>query len=326
MSAVPSITAPSTAEEILKGLSITSSAVSNAASRGKNYAVSYATGDNGSYILNVLFYVLLYVFIIFLIALLIHFTIHPIFKFTPGSKGYIGVPALYDNKVYVDPLKSFDALGAQQTDKPLPLEKDTISKNKFVNDFSFSVDIFVRKITDDESSAKRVILYKAAVDSSGNAIPIDTLPIKTTLDMQNAMSLNSAMYMYLNDTNDLGLTFFSGITTTPYSSREIKNIPLYKPFRVTVVVSKKSFTVYINAQQAFQRVVGSDIVLPNGQGENPQRFHFPFWQGSDKNIILRNFILWPRAITYEEVKTAQPALALESDFDISAETDSSKCS
>jgi hypothetical protein len=325
MSALQSITAPSTAEEILKGVSIASSAVSSAASQGKNYAVSYATPENGSYLLNVLFYLVLYLFILFLILLLIHFSIHPVFKFTPGSKGYIGVPALYDNQVYVDPLKSFDALGALQKNMPLPLPKDKIAEYKFVSGFSFSVDMYIRKITDDEAFAKRVIMYKAAVDSSGNTIPIDTLQVKTTLDMQNKMGENSAMYMYLNETNDLGFTVFSGTTTTPYSTREIKNIPLYKPFRVTVVVSKKSFTMYINAQQAFQRVVTSDIVLPLGQGENPQRFHFPFWQGSDKNITLRNFILWPRAITYNEVKTAQPALALESEFEIADETNTDKC-
>ena len=146
-------------------------------------------------------------------------------------------------------------------------------------------------------------------------------------------SMNSrvSMYMYLTKTNDLVVTFYSGSTGTPYSSREIKNIPLYVPFRVTVVVQEKTFTVYINAQQAFQRTIPNATLVLNSHNSlntSSQRF-FPAPSWADmpiKTIFVQNLHLWSRAITYSEVQSAQPALALESDFNMSPENNTSTCS
>ena len=264
--------------------------------------------------MNVLFYIVLYLFILFLILLLIHFTIHPVFKFTPGSKGYIGIPGTNDSKAYANPRKSVNSAGVTETDKPLPLAVDAIAPYEFVNKFSFSVDLYLDKITDDASFAKRVIMYKARVDASGNSLPIDLSGVTKIGHMDTKMRSSSSMYMFLNEKNDLGFTVYSGTEGTPYSIRQIQNIPLHTPFRVTVVVEEKSVTVYINAQQAFQRVIQSDISLPTTQTTDPitpQRFHFPSWATSMK---VHNFILWPRAISYKEVQSAQPALALAGDF------------
>jgi hypothetical protein len=130
---------------------------------------------------------------------------------------------------------------------------------------------------------------------------------------QAVLVKKSYMGMYLTDTNDLIVTFVS--QGTPYSTRPIKNIPFYTPFRITVVVEDKSFSVFINGQQAFQRIVPGVLTFSR-PAQTPLtskllKFYPPPF---GPPIYVQNLHLWPRAISYKEVQRAQPALALESDF------------
>jgi hypothetical protein len=258
------------------------------------------------------------------VLILVHFTLYPVFKFTPGAKGIIGVSGVKESLVYWNTKK--------QPSTYAPLDTDTLGSYPFTNNFSFSVDLFVRRMTDTTASS-RVILYKTYANGpqlkdTVVADPLVTGPTQTDIAV-NYMNNKVSMFMYLTDTNDLIVTFFSGALGTPYSSRQIKNIPLYTPFRVTVVVEDKTFTVYINAQQAFQRTVPSVLSL-NTLGSlstASQRFFAPpAWADQPaKTIFLQNLQLWPRAISYTEVQTAQPALALEEDFGMSKESGTSSC-
>jgi hypothetical protein len=330
MSAPASITAPQTAEEILKGLgSAVSSAASSASSSATYYASTYATADNGNYILNVLFYFVLYAFVLFLVLVIVHFTITPIFKFTPGAKGLIGLPAASDDRVYWNTKVQPTALGYA------PLDNDSLGSGTFINNFSFSIDLYVRRMTDTTASS-RVILYKT-FKNGPQITPTPAIPVVDPLataptaaqDLATYMSSKASMYMYLTQTNDLVVTFFNGPNGTPFSTREIKNIPLYNPFRITVVVEEKTFTVYINAKQAFQRTVPTLLALnSNNLDTSSQRFFPPpSWADAPtKTVFLQNFHLWPRAISYPEVQKAQPALALAADFNMPVESGTSSCS
>jgi hypothetical protein len=331
MSTVPTgQTASETAEEILRGLGTASSAVSSvarsSASYAGTYAASYATPENGSYTLNVLFYLVLYAFILFLVLILVHFTIYPVFKFTPGAKGLIGVAGTKDSIVYWNNKK--------QPSTYAPLDTDTLGSYEFTNKFSFSVDLFVRRMT-DSTATNRVILYKTYANGSqltGTSVadPLISGPTAADSDIEAYMRSKVSMFMYLTKTNDLVVTFFSGPEGTPYSSRQIKNISLYTPFRVTVVVEDKTFTVYVNAQQAFQRTVPTKLLLNtlgNLSTASQRFFAPPSWADQPaKTIFLQNLQVWPREISYSEVQTAQPALALEADFGMSAESGTSSCS
>ena len=332
MSAPASITAPQTAEEILKGLgTAVSSASSSATAYASTYASSYATAENGDYTLSVLFYLVLYAFILFLVLVIVHFTIMPIFKFTPGAKGLIGLPAASDDKVYWNTKVQPTAVAYA------PLDNDPLGSYAYTNNFSFSIDLYVRRMT-DTTATSRVILYKTfkngsqvtPAPSTPVADPMATAPTASQ-DLATYMSTKASMFMYLTETNDLVVTFFHGDQGTPYSTREIKNIPLYSPFRITVVVEDKTFTVYVNAQQAFQRSVPKQILALNskdGLDTGSQRFFPPpSWADAPtKTVFLQNFHLWPRAITYPEVQKAQPALALAADFNMPVESGTSSCS
>ena len=331
-------TATATAEEILKGIGKISTAAKSSAGYAYSYASSYATPENGSYSLNVLFYIILYAFTLFIILILVHFTIYPVFKFTPGAKGLIGVSSVEDSLVYWN--KKIQPLPLAYA----PIDTDTLGQYAFTNNFSFSVDLYVRRMT-DTTAKTRVILYKTYANGAQVAPPppaaiADPLATSPTVaqmaDITNLyMNSKVSMFMYLTDTNDLVVTLFSGSDGKPYSSRQIKNIPLYTPFRVTVVVEDKTFTVYINAQQAFQRTIPSSAPITlntfdqlSSITQKSQRF-FPPPAWADlplKTVFLQNLHVWNRAIKYREVQTAQPALALESDFNMPKESGTSVCS
>jgi hypothetical protein len=324
--------------------SILGSTGQQAASYATSYAssaVSYATNPEvGSYTLNVFFYLFMYMFLLFIVLLIVHFSITPVFKFTPGSKGYIGVPSSTDDRVYWNDKKQ---PLSDQTGR-VPKIGDDLAAYPFSTDFSFSVDLFVRRITDADNSKKRVILYKTfeygndlttkkqvtGADGTGASSEVYALPSPApTQALEDYMKTCCSMYMYLSDTNNLGVTFFSSASgqAVPYSIREIKNVPLYTPFRVTVVCQGRTFTVYMNGKQTFQRMIPSEITLNSAVPTTNQRFYAsPEWaKEPTQTVFLQNLHVWPRAITYSEVTNAQPALALASDFEMKPEVGTDKC-
>jgi len=310
----PHLVAPSTAEEILKGIgSYARSAAYTASSYASSYSSRYLTSENGNYTLSVLFYIVLYSFILFLILVIVHFSITPVFKFTPGAKGLVGVPSSTDDIVYWNKK-------SQPSAEIVPTVNDSISTYDFMRNFSFSVDIFLRKITDADIN-KQIFLYLAYEPPTDTTVAnvnlitnTDFAPVAGVEQTTQAVLVKkSYMGMYLTDTNDLIVTFVS--QGTPYSTRPIKNIPFYTPFRITVVVEDKSFSVFINGQQAFQRIVPGVLTFSR-PAQTPTtskllKFYPPPF---GPPIYVQNLHLWPRAISYKEVQRAQPALALESDF------------
>ena len=268
------------------------------------------TPSNGSYILEVLFYMFMYLFLLFLIAVLVHFRVTPIFKFTSSSKGYIAIPGNTLDTVY------WNATVQPVPSTVVPAINDKLAGNPFINNFSFSIDLFIRRITDSNSNT-RLILYKSSIPKP-NQPPLTPPPSNTMDDFLSHMSKNSSMIMYLTNTNDLALTFFSGIGSTNYSCPYIKNIPLYTPFRVSVVVEDRLFSIFLNGKQTFQRVLPETLKTNAASGAsagNQVFFSGPVWANLPaQTVFVQNFHIWPRAITYSEVLNAQPALALKTDF------------
>ena len=284
------------------------------------------SAPTGSYVLRVLFYMIMYSFIAFLVLILVHYTIMPVFKFTAGSKGLISIPSSTDDMVYWNSKKQ------PPTEDSVPKGGDDLVSYPFKNNFSFSIDLYIRRLT-DTNSAYRVILFKTVEYGSGigNAPGSSgpTLPEPTSGDLLTYMKNKCSMVLYLTETNNLALTFFSGVNGTYYSTKEIKNIPLYTPFRVTVTVGKKTFTIYINGKQAFQQVVPTEITLnTNGLTDSEQRFYSSpqFSNSPNKTVFIQNFHLWPREISIHEIQQALPALARKEDFGIGGEVGTDSCS
>jgi len=302
---MPSLSMPSLSMPSLPSFSSSSAGFASAYSS----ASSASSAEGGSYFLRVIFYVFMYGFIGFLILILVHFTITPVFRFSPGDKGLIGIPGTSDSLVY------WNNRVQPPPDDPVPKNKDdSLSGYSFVNKFSFSVDLYVRRLIDTAAN-KRIILYKAdSTDVSGG------LTESSGQDLSSHMQQNTSMILYLSDTNNLGLTFFCGASGTPYSIREIKNIPLYTPFRITVVVEDRLFTIYLNGRHVFQRIVPNVITSNSNRGGVQKFYSAPTWANNpSKTIFVQNFQVWPRAIRLSEVQSSLPALASVADFKASPE-------
>jgi len=323
----------------------------SAASSAATYVSDPSTSN---YMLNVLLYMFLYLFILFLILLIVHYTFTPVFQFTPGSTGLIPISTIADDKIYWTDKRQPPA------ESRVPLDSDPISQAPFDKDFTVSVDLYLRRPIDSASN-RRILFYKtyrygagtgveAGVPTAGTAatpgVPAILAPSSTTTSLPpptttppqlltDSMARKCSMMAYLGGStdgeNDLYVVLYSG--GGQYFTRPIKNVPTYKPFRLSVIVESTLFTVYINEKQVFQRIVPGGIALnssvqPPSDAAKPQRFYSPpaWTDDPTKTIFLQNFHLWPRAISYTELKAAQPSLAAEADFDLPAESGSSSCS
>ena len=274
-----------------------------------SFTSSVTAPETGSYVLKVLYFVFLYLFVLFLILVFIHYTLFPVFYFTPGTKGYIRIPSTGDDIVYLTD-KKVPTPGLM-----MPTQGDKLDGQPFLNYFSFSVDILIRKLPQTVSKT-RLILYKSSVEKGNLEAPPSTPNSPLTFDsFMNYMSKNSSMIMYLTETNDLSITFFCD-NDKKYSIPYIKNVPLYTPFRISCVVDKNMFTVYLNGKHTFQRPVAGGIrnnfFVP---GNTNKFFVAPVWANTPtQTVFLHNFHLWPRAILQAEVAQALPSLASISDF------------
>ena len=314
---------------------------------------SYYTNDSfKQYALRVLMFSLLYVFLAFLILLIVHYSVQPVFRFVPGGIGLIPISTASDDKIYWNDKKQPVA------DSRVPLLTDALAQYPFDNNFTVSVDLYIRRPT-DSSEGHRVVFYKTYKSGTGTGIvptaatagtaaiagtaditnPVATLatPPGNTQDLITKMAPLCSMMAYL-DGNDLFVVMFTGQAgSTQLSTPAIKNIPVYQPFRLSVIVETSLFTVYINEKQVFQRInSGTSGGLQNQIRKvsySPTQTSTEFFYSPSawvdqptKTIFLQNFHLWPRALTYSELKAAQPSLAAEADFNLPVEANSASCS
>lgn len=308
--------------------SSTATVASTTASSVISKTTSLATPETSNYLLKVVFYFLLFALSIFIILLLVHYTYKPIFQFVPGGKGIIPIPGVSDDKVYWNTKKQ----PSPENRVPLLTDED-LASYPFINNFSFSVDIFLRKII-QTTSTNRLILYKTHRYGTdvGTTNSISTAPSSTNLSITNMLSYYSSkasMILYIDESNNLILTFFSGPSATQISSRPIQNVPIGIPFRISCVVEEKTITLYLNGKQVSQIVKNSPLSLntSNSLPSNTQHFYSaPSWTNlPSKSIYVQNLHIWPRPLTHPEVENSSPALARKEDFDLPKEELNQQC-
>ena len=243
------------------------------------------TASSSGYALQTLFYFFLYGFVLFLLLFLIHFAVYPVFQFVPGGKGIIPVSTTSDYNRYwntgTQPLATARA--------PESVPSDTLMSYSFKNLYSLSVDICITDLA-GHSGLDRLVFYGA--ETSTNIYT----NYNKNISLPENMQTKTAMICYIAaETNDLLVTYFlqSAGSTLQRSSIPIQNIPLYSPFRVTIVYDTNIFTVYLNGVQVSQTSVA-------GTPAGTKVMFFPNTT-STKCAYVQNLLLWNRPISYSEL-------------------------
>jgi hypothetical protein len=124
---------------------------------------------------------------------------------------------------------------------------------------------------------------------------------------------------------------FADEQKTPSETRHTKKLQeqATEDPQITVVAEKKMFSVYMTGKQMFQRLISDGLAVnssASGLSATNAFYSPPSWANTpSQSVFVQNFQLWPRAIAYTEVVSAQPALALASDFAASSENSSGTC-
>ena len=268
-----------------------------------------ATSTSSGYALQTFFYFFLYGFVLFLLLFLIHFAVYPVFQFVPGGKGIIPISTTSDYNRYWN-------TGSQPlaTDKaPNSVGSDTLTSYTFLKLYSLSVDICLTDLA-GHSGLDRLVFY--AAEPSTNIYT----SYNNNISLPENMLTKTAMICYIAaETNDLLVTYFlqSGGSTLQRSSIPIQNIPLYSPFRVTIVYDTNIFTVYLNGVQVSQTSVAGTPVAS-------KLVFFPNTT-STKCAYVQNLLLWNRPISYSELVGLPVALTPIQRFTLPASGNPSTC-
>jgi hypothetical protein len=242
--------------------------------------------------INVTYYIGMILIVLFVILLVVHYTgIYPVFSFMEGDGGYIPIVRTNDAQiVWTDGPARADLSG--NVTKILPCS------------FTVQQDIYLENET-TIGSKRRVFFYR-----SRNYIPNDGT---ASIDTENLIALypDSNLLMYLlPNTNDLvvsAVTRDGGGTLHLESAPTILNVPIRKPFRLTVVFLPQVLEVYMNG-----KLFGTKTFK-----YPPIQTSSDFWGPPDVfrgTVRTMNFAYWDRPLTAMEVLKTPPALPDASKF------------
>ena len=230
--------------------------------------------------------------VLFVILLVVHYTgIYPVFSFMEGDGGYIPIVRTNDAQIiWTDGPARADLSG--NVTKILPCS------------FTVQQDIYLENET-TIGSKRRVFFYR-----SRNYIPNDGT---ASIDTENLISLypDSNLLMYLlPNTNDLvvsAVTRDGGGTLHLESAPTVLNVPIRKPFRLTVVFLPQVLEVYMNG-----KLFGTKTFK-----YPPIQTSSDFWGPPDVfrgTVRTMNFAYWDRPLMAMEVLKTPPALPDASKF------------
>jgi hypothetical protein len=259
-------------------------------SSGSSYSSSSSYTSDTSNTNSTVGILLLVILVILIILIVVHYTITPIFRFTPGGKGFITVPGITrdDGAIYWEQTYPHGTL----------LEKDTIfdgapaiSKN-----YTLSIDFYFNDLNNGINSTNpRPLFYRYN-------------PVGEGLDYSVGIFLDPQV----NDMHVMVRTVNNDIEVI-----KIRNIVAKVPIRIGVVVGEQYFEAYRNGQLVATRRLrsapkaaggifwaepGSQVSTTSNGGSGCA----PISSGPLGGAV--NLHLWRRVLSPGELKFSTPAL------------------
>lgn len=239
-------------------------------------------GQWGSAIKRIMTYLFAVLIVIGILLLFVHFFIRPVFRWRPGTPGWITLPGRDDGVLFWKNGTTGDLLN-----QVLPIQ------NQY-DGYTLQLDLFLQNPF-QFSTRPRLLLTRGGIRKS---TPSGDM-LLGLLDQYNlAIALKP-------DTNDLLVSVLD--KNKQMRVAVIPNAPVQVPFRLTVVVMERALEVYVNAQ--LQKTVAYDVPLLDVKGDISPA------SGAEANIArYRNLKIWPRILTTPEIKEATPPLSTTADM------------
>ena len=231
--------------------------------------------------LTLLFYTSITVFILFLVLVFIHYTMYPIFSFSADEEGIISIPTASEQQ---------NAFHGVVATSDMSANIVAISDTNYTVSFDvyLSGDFFVTK-------APRTLLYRAATRV---VVGSDD----TVTNILTKYSDSNILLWVDPEKNDLFVSAMTssnggpkGIETLP---TPVKNIPIRKVFRLTVVYTDRFMEVYING-----RLETSMPLRGKPVSQAASHAFFPPPSHVSGSVKVANMSFWPRPLRAREVKS-----------------------
>lgn len=256
---------------------------------------STATGTFGT-----LFGISMLIFIMFLVLVFVHFTLFPVFSLSPNSPGIIPINITTDRELAYT--RDGDAEPTVARNTMTGLSKTTLPTTA---EYTIGTDIFISG-GPNPNQYPNVILYRDL--SPNSSIDKATRPpadssLSPGLNFPAAFENTNIVVWLDQTTNDLQLTLFTVPAPQAVSIQEfttpVRNVPLNKTFRLTIIVSASFVELYINgALEKSMPVSGTIMPLPNATD-----FYPPINNFKTGNVKIRNMSMWPRILTSKEIRS-----------------------
>ncbi len=251
-----------------------------------SYTSTYTDTSSVNSTIGILLVVIL---VILIILIVVHYTITPIFRFTPGGKGFITVPGITrdDGAIYWEQEYPHATLSESDT---IFAGQPAISKN-----YTLSVDFYFNDLNNGINQTNpRPLFYR--YNPAGEGLDFS---VGIFLDPQ----VNDMHVMVRTVNNDIEVI-------------RIRNIVAKVPIRIGVVVGEQYFEAYRNGQLVATRRLRS---APKAAGGT-------FWADPGSQVIATgggsgcapvasgplggavNLHLWRRVLSPGELKFSTPAL------------------
>jgi hypothetical protein len=234
-------------------------------------------------VLSYLMYILLFIIIIIAVLVVVHFTLTPIFKTTPGAKGYIPLPGSDDSAKFW-PVFQQNLPIIDEVEEGLGLPS---------SNYTYMLDINIDDPTVNPYPGKPRILFSRA-----NAAPNHELPYSATSSVVNLFpsttSINTIVYLD-KLTNDLNIAVFSSGNSP--STIQLPNVPIRTAFRLAVVIGDSFVEAYVNGKLVKTvTLIGPPLTLENGKLIPPP----PEFMNQTARVM--NLRLWGRPLTPAEIR------------------------
>jgi len=249
------------------------------------------TNGMNSGVLQYLYYFITLLILLLVILVLVHFTITPIFKTRPGSKGVIPLPGSDDSKLYWKTPESVKDI--QQTETPL---------GSTVENWSLLLDIQVDNPT--ANTGKPRILFLRGPKTfpyQGTYSDADTI-----MTVANSFNVIAYLDKLTNDLNISVQTRLPGAQQSTVETIVVPNIPVRKAIRLGVMVGTKVLEVYVNGWLVRSKAHPAPLAAIEGPLQPP------FAEILATTARVRNLRVFPRPLSPAEFR----AYGSATDFDL----------